>query len=72
MPETGDAVVRYCDMAIAHLSAILDERLINAGSRPTPADWESARLKAKAWITDHPQVVRLSQLQQPAGRGAWR
>jgi len=72
MAETGNVEVRYCDMAIAHLSAILDERLINVGSQPTSADWEHARLHAKAWITDHPQVARLSQLQQPSGRGTLR
>ncbi len=47
MPDAGDATVRYCDMAIAHLSAIVDERLINVGATPTPADWEQARQNAK-------------------------
>ena len=58
MPSTGTVQVRYCDMAIAHLSAILDERLINVGAHPTPDDWEQARLKAKTWMSEHPQIAR--------------
>ncbi|HEY1598669.1 MAG TPA: tyrosine-protein phosphatase [Pirellulales bacterium] len=72
MPDTGSVAVRFCDMAIAHLSAILDARLINVGSQPTRDDWEQARLRAKAWMSEHPQMARLGALQRPSGRDTLR
>jgi hypothetical protein len=66
MPGTGSVTVRYCDMAVAHLSAILDQRLINVGSTPTPADWEQARQQAKNWLQAHPQMMQARRIEQPA------
>ena len=72
VPDTGCVSLRYCELAIVHLSAILDERLINVGSYPTAADWEQARKSAKAWLGGHPQVARTSRLVEPTGHNVLR
>ncbi len=65
MPDAGDTSIRYCDMAIAHLSAIVDERLINAGATPTPADWDQARQHAKNWLSTHATLMQARRAQRP-------
>jgi hypothetical protein len=72
VPDTGNVGLRFCDLAIAHLSAILDERLINVGAYPTAADWEQARERTKAWLNDHPQIARMSRLVEPTGHNVLR
>jgi len=65
MPDSGATPLRYCDMAVAHLSAILDERLLNGASVPSLAEWEQARTQAKAWLAAHPAQIHISRLQPP-------
>ncbi|HVU90531.1 MAG TPA: tyrosine-protein phosphatase [Pirellulales bacterium] len=64
-PNTGTVPVRHCDMAVAHLSAIVDERLINVGSTPTLADWDAARERAKSWLSTHPALAQARRVEPP-------
>jgi tyrosine-protein phosphatase SIW14 len=65
VPNTGSERVRFCDMAVAHLSAIVDERLINVGSAPTLADWDAARERAKSWLSTHAALAQARRVELP-------
>ena len=56
-PEPDARAYRYCDTAVARLSAIIDVNLWAA-----KADWDNARALAQEWFEAHPREARLSQL----------
>ncbi len=70
--DTGNVRIRYCDLAVVRLAAIVDERLLNAAGTPTTHDWERAREAARAWVHEHPPALELVQLQPPDPRNHLR
>ena len=67
IPRPGADGCRYCDLAVVHLAAIVDQRLLPGGSDPRPDDWDRGRGLARQWLTAHADAARLCRLQPPAG-----
>jgi tyrosine-protein phosphatase SIW14 len=67
MPRPGADGCRYCDLAVVHLAAIVDQRLLPGGSDPRPDDWDRGRALARQWLTAHADSARLCQLRPPTG-----
>ncbi|MBI2823863.1 MAG: tyrosine-protein phosphatase [Planctomycetia bacterium] len=72
VPDSGELPVRYGDLAVVRLSAILDQRLLDADPVPTLAQWQQARVAARAWLAAHPLVAQLSRLQEPTSHAVLR
>jgi tyrosine-protein phosphatase SIW14 len=61
---------RYCDTAVARLSAIADENFPDAVPGWGIEAWNNGRVAARAWLDAHPDDSRLSQLKPPTGHTA--
>jgi hypothetical protein len=59
---------RYCDVAVARLAAINNEKLIDGPD--DPAGWEQARQRGLAWFAAHRDAEKLSQLLPATGNNS--
>ncbi len=64
----GAQQCRYCDTAVARLSAIVDENFPDAIPAWGIDAWNNGRTAARAWLDAHPDDCQLSALKPPTGR----
>jgi hypothetical protein len=66
----GAQQCRYCDTAVARLSAIVDENFPDAVPGWGIDAWNNGRVAARAWLDTHPDDCQLSAVKPPTGRTA--
>ncbi|HEY5315480.1 MAG TPA: tyrosine-protein phosphatase [Pirellulales bacterium] len=59
-PQPALRDCRFCDVAVAHILAITDER--SMGDQPIRVAWDAARGQIRHWFDRHPEAVQLSRL----------
>ncbi|HET6884522.1 MAG TPA: tyrosine-protein phosphatase [Pirellulales bacterium] len=64
----GATPCRYCDTAVARLSAIVDENFPDMAPPCAVDPWENGRLAARKWCDAHPGECQLSQLKPASGQ----
>jgi len=72
MPGDGKVKLRYCDLAVVRLAAIVDERLLQGSPQTTPEEWEAARQLATARVQQCPPLLHLGRLQPPTSKNVVR
>lgn len=65
--RAGARQCRYCDTAVARLSAIFDENFPDADPRWEINPWNNGRAAARKWLAAHPAECQLSRLKSPTG-----
>jgi tyrosine-protein phosphatase SIW14 len=65
--RAGTTQYRYCDTAVARLSAIVDENFPDAAPGWGIDAWNNGRVAARKWLAAHPAERQLSRLKQPTG-----
>ncbi|MGH7136510.1 MAG: hypothetical protein ACREHD_12275, partial [Pirellulales bacterium] len=68
--RAGATQCRYCDTAVARLSAIVDENFPDAMPGWGIVAWNNGRIAARQWLDAHPDECRLSKLKPPTGQTA--
>lgn len=63
----GAEQCRYCDTAVARLSAIADENFPDSVPGWGIDAWNNGRTAARAWLASHPEACHLGRLQPPTG-----
>ncbi|HWB08842.1 MAG TPA: tyrosine-protein phosphatase [Pirellulales bacterium] len=63
----GAQQCRYCDTAVARLSAIVDENFPDVMPGWGIDAWNNGRVAARAWLDAHPDDCRLGVLKPPTG-----
>jgi membrane-associated phospholipid phosphatase len=63
----GAAKYRYCDTAVARLSAIIDENLPDKVPAAGIEGWNNGRQMARAWFITHPNEAQPRRLVPPTG-----
>jgi tyrosine-protein phosphatase SIW14 len=66
--RSGAQQCRYCDTAVARLSAIVDENFPDVIPGWGIDAWNNGRNAARAWLDAHPDDCRLSVLKPPTGQ----
>lgn len=69
-PEAGR--YRYCDTAVARLSVITGQNLVEYWGPDGGVLWDRGRQSALAWLAEHPEQARLRPLEPPGGYNAVR
>jgi hypothetical protein len=70
-PEPAASRYRYCDTAMARLSATVDTNLMEHGDAPPGiSHWEYACQLARDWVREHESEANLSQLIPPSGNNS--
>lgn len=64
----GATQYRYCDTAVARLSAIIDENLPDKVPGIGVEGWNNGRQMARAWFVTHPDEAQPHRLLPPSGR----
>lgn len=64
----GAQTYRYCDTAVARLSAIIDENLPDKVPGIGIEGWNNGRQMARAWFISHPEAVEPRRLLPPSGQ----
>lgn len=62
----GASQTRYCDAAVARLSAVVDRNFTSMAAMGVDP-WEHGRATALAWFEQHPVELTLRRLQPPSG-----
>lgn len=62
------AKYRYCDTAVARLSVIIDDNLVDRAAPEGVSLWDNGRRLAGEWFANHEQQAQLSLLQPPRPR----
>lgn len=63
----GATRCRYCDTAVARLSAIVDENFPDVLPGSGIEAWNNGRVAARRWLAAHPAECQLGQLKAPTG-----
>ena len=69
-PEKAAAGTRYCDTAVARLSVILQQNLVEHAGPDGTVGWESGLRRARKWFDENPPLARLGPLVPPRGKNA--
>ena len=64
----GATQCRYCDTAVARLSAIVDENFPDMTPPCAIDPWDNGRIAAQRWLDAHPAECQLSQLKPASGQ----
>jgi tyrosine-protein phosphatase SIW14 len=64
----GTTQCRYCDTAVARLSAIVDENFPDVKPPCSTNPWDNGRVAARNWLASHPAECQLSQLKPATGQ----
>jgi hypothetical protein len=59
-PQPALRGCRFCDVAVAHIVAIVDERFMN--DSPDRVCWDDARNRIRNWFAAHAEAAQLSRL----------
>ena len=66
--RSGATQCRYCDTAVARLSAIVDENFPDAIPGWGIDAWNNGRVAARAWLAAHPSKCQLCRLKPATGQ----